>query len=528
MRYLIDLLDSINEDVELTEARGLSARKPGDQFQKVGSTNDSDIITFQGLDFYPDSGSYESAEEMMQALKTLKNEKGIDPEAVNKPTALSKAFGVAEFDTVAGKKYLVKFAQKINPTREKNIFWQTSDIPGGYSQMSARGSKEKVGYKPDDILTSYKSQTPDSIAKQVYAKFGVDSPIGQAMQIFMQSDSFPVVIPGEGIDFPAFRDYFCEMLQPIALIKNMPVQGNAGKAAEVFMGGDYSDCVVSFNESVSGALYDSLMVSPEGKQIKLSSKGAKGAMASVVNLLRSAQELKAAGLDNIVDQYGDVLDILKTIDRGNHYTGPLNLAEQLGLITPEESKIVMSLKDVPQATPVEDIPQLTDNLRQLYRDRKAANPSAVVPLEHLTSSIAYRVVNQINNTTNFSDAAADILNNSAFVQMYTEASKKGTDIILKGFKTVWPSKLFTEVTLEAQKSYSSTASSGGKLVFNINKEPRTVPNVDNSAGGKPGTDSDVADNIPASSGIEPQGNRSKVTARGDRQRDDKNLGRKRR
>jgi hypothetical protein len=41
--------------------------------------------------------------------------------------------------------------------------------------------------------------------------------------------------------------------------------------------------------------------------------------------------------------------------------------------------------------------------------------------------------------------------------------------------------LFTQVTLEAQKSYSSTASSGGKLVFNINKEPRAIPNVENSS-----------------------------------------------
>jgi hypothetical protein len=38
--------------------------------------------------------------------------------------------------------------------------------------------------------------------------------------------------------------------------------------------------------------------------------------------------------------------------------------------------------------------------------------------------------------------------------------------------------LFTQVTLEAQKSYSSTASSGGKLVFNINKEPKKVANAD--------------------------------------------------
>jgi hypothetical protein len=89
--------------------------------------------------------------------------------------------------------------------------------------------------------------------------------------------------------------------------------------------------------------------------------------------------------------------------------------------------------------------------------------------------------------TNFSEAAADILNNSAFVQMYTDAKESGDTFVITGFTTVWPSKLFTEVTLEAQKSYSSTASSSGKLVFNINKEPRKVANTETA------TDNEIVD-----------------------------------
>jgi hypothetical protein len=65
--------------------------------------------------------------------------------------------------------------------------------------------------------------------------------------------------------------------------------------------------------------------------------------------------------------------------------------------------------------------------------------------------------------------------------MYTEAKKGKGEFIIQGFTTIWPSKLFTQVTLEAQKSYSSTASSSGKLVFNINKVPKTEPNVEKSA-----------------------------------------------
>lgn len=488
MRNLIDILD------HLEESRGLSARQPGEEFVRTGSTDQDDVIVFQGLDFYPESGAYASAEEMMQVFDKLKTKlkPGIEP--LNKPTSGTKAFAIATFDTAVGRRYLVKFAKEINPIRTKNTFFQTADIPGEFTYRTARGEKETVGYKPSQVLTEFKSQTPDSIYQQIMTRFGEDSPIGQATRIFYQATEFPIIIPGQGIDFAGFRDYFCEILQPVALIQGKPVSGNAGQAAELFLGGSYSDCVVSFNEGVSGGLYDSLLVAPNGKQIKLSSKGAKGAMASVINLLKSARELQEAGLTDITDQYQDVIAILETIEKGNHWSGPIELATQLGIIDPSEaSSILPALKPLTKAVDIRKVPGLTDNLRQIYNERTTKDASKVVPLEHMVASLAYKVCNEINTRTNFSDAAADILNNSAFVQMYTEASKKGADIIIKGFRTVWPSKLFTQVTIEAEKSYSSTSSSGGKLVFNINKEPKAVANADPSTGTEPGSDINIAD-----------------------------------
>jgi hypothetical protein len=283
------------------------------------------------------------------------------------------------------------------------------------------------------------------------------------------------------MDFKGFRDYFCEMLQPIVLINGLPVKGNAAKAAATFMGQQgFSNCVVSFNQGVSGELYDSLLVNPNNSQIKLSSKGAKGAMASSVNLLTSVRELERAGLTQFGEMYADVIDILETINKGSHDSGPLNLAVQFEIIKPNEISQVMSLKDYDASNFDIDTVPISKNLKKLYKGRTAADASKVVPLNHLVSSIAYTVVNKINTETNFSEAAADILNNSAFVQMYTEAKQKGDEFIIEGFNTIWPSKLFTEVTLEAQKSYSSTASSGGKLVFNINKDPKKVANTDST------------------------------------------------
>jgi hypothetical protein len=520
MRDLLNLFDT------LSESRGLSARKPGEIYARIGGEADEDKITFQSLDFYPESGAYTSTEEMMDVLDQLETHAGIKFEKINQPTARTKAFGVAGFDTAVGRRYLVKFAADIKPVRTQNTFFQTKDIPGGFSQTDARGSKEKVGYKPSDVLTEFKSQTPATILAQIAEKFGEDSDEYNAAVIIVNAQQFPVLVPAGNMDFKGFRDYFCEMLQPCVLINGAPVKGNAGKAAAVFMGQNgFSDCVVSFNTNVSGTLYDSLLINPEGKQIKLSSKGAKGAMASVINLLKSARELEDAGLGDIVAPYQEIIDILKIIDNGDHNSGPLELAIDQKMITPDEAEEVMSLKQYAGQKFDIDNTNLTDNLKAIYKERTAEDPSKVVPLNHMVASIAYKVCNEINTKTNFSEAAADILNNSAFVQMYTDASQKGDQFVLKGFTTVWPSKLFTDVTLEAQKSYSSTTSSGGKLVFNINKEPKAVPNVEQGAttdAPGPSRAGELVDYIPPRSNIKASDTKTKAPG------DTETLGRKRR
>jgi hypothetical protein len=476
MRDLINLIDAI------VESRGLSGRVPGAVYKR-GDAQDDQIV-FQNLTFYPKVGQYATKEETEAAFDQVQQQVKHPIEKINQASNSNRAFGIATFDTAVGTRYLAKFAKEIKPVFDSNKFFQTDDIPGNFSQADARGSKEKAGYKPSDVLTDLKKQTPASILAQIGEKFTEDSSEYRAAETIMNSPTFPVSVDGTGIDFTGFRDYFCEMLQPCVLINGGQVKGNAGQAAALFMGRKgFAGCTVSFNANVSGGLYDSLLVSPEGKQIKLSSKGATGAKASSVNLLVALRELEAAGMPEFAQNYPEVVDILNTIDRGDHNSGPLNLAVQYGIITKDEITQVMSLKQSAGDPKFNiDKTDLSDNLKQLYHDRTAENPSKVVPLNHLVASIAYKVCDEINLKTNFSDAASDILNHSAFVQMYTDATKsKDGQIIVKGFRTIWPGKLFSEVTLEAQKSYSSTSSSGGKLVFGINEKPQAIPNVEKAA-----------------------------------------------
>jgi hypothetical protein len=119
----------------------------------------------------------------------------------------------------------------------------------------------------------------------------------------------------------------------------------------------------------------------------------------------------------------------------------------------------------------------------MYMSRKPKDWSKVIPLEHMLSVIAYRVADYVNENTNFGQAASEILNHSALVQMYTEASETADTISITGFRAVYPSDTVSGVLLDASKAYMSTQGKGNftfKILKNGAKESDLDP-VDNQA-----------------------------------------------
>ena len=488
MRDILNLLDS----VIVTEGVGLANRQPGDLFKNP----EGDVIAFQNLDFFPDSGSYRDLNDAEAAIADVSSSLGIAPEQIawtNQPPARRQfadegggyaGFGIATFVDQATNKpyYLGRWFKNISPNRVKNNFAHEY-IPGGFKFASKAGAKENTGYKPSEVLTQFQDNTPETIMNQIVEKFGKGSDETVAAATFMQASKFPVTFPKGRINFTAFRDYFCEMLQPVALVMNKPIKGNAQEAATIFFGpgSGYGDATISFNAGVTGGLFDSLLVSPEGKQIKLSSKGKSGANASVVNLLRSIQELQVAPKGKkLLEKHKDVVDILNIIDKGGHTGAPLELAVKYKMLTPREAGEIMTLKAYGSK---DQIQWRNEKLKELYMSRKPKDWSKVVPLEHMLSVVAYRVADYVNENTNFGQAASEILNHSALVQMYTEATETADTISITGFRAVYPSDTVSGVLLDASKAYMSTQGKGNftfKILKNGAKESDLDP-VDNQA-----------------------------------------------
>lgn len=468
-----DLLNILDKTETLNEGVGLSNRKPGEKFKNPAG----DVITFQGLEFYPESGKFPPDDTMSKTISALKK-KGVDITWTNKAAANSGGFAVATFtDEQNNPTYLGRFFQEINPNKTKNNFPHDA-IPGGFKYQSKAGQKENSGLKPSEWLTQFQNNTPESILQQVIAKFGQGSDEANALQIFINSN-IPCQIPKGNMNPEAFRDYFAEVLQPIALVLGKKVRGNAIEAANIFFGpgADYSDCTISFNSNTIGGLYDSLLVNPDGKQIKLSSKGKDGASASVTNLQKAVEELKIAPAGKkLLKKYAEEIEILNTIQKQGHFGAPLELAIKYGLINDKEAQQVMNLKNFGPKDDVLGSGVLSKRLQKMYAGRTSKSPERIIPIEHMIAAIAYPVADYINKNTNFGEAASSILNNAALVQMYTYTNNSNNMITITALEAKYPSEAVTGVLLDASKVYFSTGGKGN-YTFTILKNGATPQDV---------------------------------------------------
>lgn len=471
MRDLLNLLDNV-----LTEGVGLANRKPGEKFKNsVG-----DIITFQGLKFYPESGKFPTGNDLSDAIAELKHS-GMNIHWTNMAAANSGAFAIASFTGEDGSPYyLGRFYKDISPNRAQNNFPHDA-IPGGFKFQSKAGQKENSGLKPSEWLTQFQNNTPQTILDQAIAKFGEGSAEANALEAFINND-IPVEVVKGNMNPTAFRDYFAEVLQPIALVLGKNVSGNAAEAASIFFGPgeDYSECTISFNNNTIGGLYDSLLINPDGKQIKLSSKGKDGANASVTNLIKSVQELDQAPAGaKLRKTYADEINMLETINKLGHFGAPLAIAEKYDLIDNKEAQQVMSLKSLGPSDEIIGTGKLSKRLEGMYQARKARDMSRIIPIEHMISAIAYKVADYVNKNTKFGEAASTILNNSALVQMYTNTTDSKDTITITKLNAVYPSQTVTGVLLDASKAYMSTQGKGN-FTFEILKN-----------GAKPGSSNPV-------------------------------------
>lgn len=480
MRDLLDKLDI------LLESRGLAGRKPGDVFKNSAGEE----ITFNELKLYPETGGRYEPQEMDQVLRKVSTGTGGNIQWKTERTARAGGFAIAIFDGPAGPLYFGFFLSEIKPNAMDN---KIPNQVGDYSFAGKAAAKTKAGLSPQDLLTNKLNLSTKDIMMQLSQSLGTDHPLYAVAHHVALGHSLPVTIyaPKE-LSFTGFRDLFCEILQPIAL-QNGLFTGNAGEAAQKFLGSEgFGNTLISFDESKNAGLSDSVLEDSTGRHIKISSKGGKkGAEASVKNLVDEVEKVQD---QRIFEEYAEVIEIVKNIKQAGQAGAPLMLGLKYGIIDETDVEFVQALKKFP-AVPLQTIKDSINvfgkspskKIINLALGRNTKNPDSVVLYYHLMAAIAHTAANKVNEGTNFSKAASDILNNGALVQVYTKATQSGDNWVLENFETHYPSESVTGVLISAGKNYSSTDIKGNftfKILRN-NASPEMLDDKDIDYGQEP-------------------------------------------
>lgn len=456
MREFINIIE------QLFESTGLAGRKSGDVFKN----ENGDEVIFNDIKFFPESGGKYTPEELDQALDGISVQV---PEIFwqNSRSGRTGGFALISFDKFVIGQYL----QEIKPSRTENTISNTFTVNGSTYKFGGKAAvKADSGLSPQDLLVDKLDLTITDIMTQLASSLGTTNPLYAVAHNIAMGQSLPMTFDApEGISFTAFRDYFCEILQPIAL-QNGQYTGNAGDAAAKFLGGTFQKTVISFDDSKTAGLSDSVMSTSDGRSVLVSTKGGKGATASASNLIDQINKIaETPDGDKFLNKHKKIVDLLSEIQTAGQAGAPLMLGIRYGIISPDDAEMIRTFKKIGPVS-MDNLGQLglSKNLSKLAQSRNTDDPDNLNLYYHLMAAVAHKAAEEVNDKTNFSSAAAEILNNGALIQVYTKASEGKGKWTLKEFDTVYPGESIKGVYLSAGKTYYST-NIKGNYTFKIDK-----------------------------------------------------------
>ena len=468
MRDLINII--------MEKSRGLLYRDAGDSFFQGSKDNPTAEISFDKAEYYPSMpGAYANYEEMAQVGQDLFKQYPAITWS-NKPTQASKAFAILTFNGPAQgeKTYFGRFFNEIK--QDMAGFWKNSELPGGWQlnkAVSLKGSYYKL--KPADLFP------PDST---------FDTPeacVASLESNPKQNPAVPVIMPGMqellAGKFPKFdnvgdmatavRDDLGETIGPIAMVQGMNVGVGAEAARKDILGpkGTYAGSAINFPASKINGLVDSYLLHPSGVEIGVSSKGEKGASASVKNIADGIVKAREKGMDKLLKTYEPQVKIIEDIGKASAVSFPLAYGVKLGIITQDQAKIVMDLIGLgggdlkaQKWANTKDRDVILDLAAKMKA--KTDNPRYNMGY-HVLSVIARDVAERINSDPKFGEACLKFLNTSPIVQLHLNGSDKGGNYQVTGFTSKYPPDFKGTVGLDATKVYSATGIIG-RMSFSYN------------------------------------------------------------
>lgn len=438
----------------IAEAKGLFGRIEGDPFVHT----DGREVTFQRIDFYPDpdQAQFESPEQRDEAIKNYEKELNAKIDWTNNPNNASLAFAVAVLNDRDGG--LVLWGRYLQKTKHNMLgSWSNTDVPTGWKLATKGAKKMQAGYDPQNLIKTEQSFTSTA---QVIDLVGKNAP-KEVAPIFtdvlygLATGQPRTTFPGMADQMEAIRDYFGEIMQPIALEGGL-IKGQAEEARRILAGGaDWSKCKMMWPMSMNAALCDSFMIAPNGQEIGISSKGGAGAKASAKNLYDAYKKAEQEGNTELIESAKYAITIVKVIAENSAKDGPIELGKLLKIpgvddqLSAEITNYIQNGK-----TDFEGVSNAGMNLLSQFKvnDNVVGFNTGFA----LMAAVAKTVAKEVNKNPEFTKGALALLNQSSIIQIYTTMAKKGEDAVLKDFRAVYPPNFEGTIVLDAGKSYYSS------------------------------------------------------------------------
>ena len=453
----------------LNESRGVSARQPGDVYVSV--TDPTKTITIIEVKLVrPDNAyAFDSKAELDGALTQVipANGKRVND---NAPSSSSRAAIVAEVETNEGnREFWVRYVQDLMSAHGK---WLTFR---GYKYQASIES-ESLPIKPSDIIPDESPRTVkellDTIDANLHTKLKdtpyahmadlidkvIEEAAGKNRPITFEKRSQAGIIAKYAGEYAGVIALLSDNIQNIKL---SDIEARYGLT-------DLDKSKIVFPQSTTGMLIDSNLITPDGRQIGISSKMYKagGAASSLLGIYRIMTPA-------IAEKFPTGAAIIKDLAALPAYSadpanaaalGPIQLALQLGIITDSDLK------------EIEQLPRNGRDVRVLKSDslKKIIKAQGIAPgtnqrsdysvFNHLLAAIVNILVHKVNNNPEFSAIVNAILLDTAYIQILTKVGVQGNNVTF----TYYAKLPDTNKPFIYNKNYFATGNKG-RIGFKLEK-----------------------------------------------------------
>lgn len=444
------------------EARGVTAREPGETY--VSDTDPSDVLTIQSIDVFPsDKPNYESLEELESVLSQVIPADSDIVDDNGKNAGTKAAIVATVLDKNDNTQYWVRYIKSV-PATGVHSLWRTLK---GYKY--GKGAKdESLPIKPSDLITDETYRSSEEVANAVLSN--LDTQLAntghESLELVMQQ-AIKQARAGQSEYIENARNYQNvlakyggEYLGPLALVDaTSSVTGDTVGMLQHFNLDTLAGSQIMFPQDIAMELIDSVIRTPDGQEIQISSKISKsgGAASSLSGVAKQIP-------DSAREQYPTATKIIDLLATETAVNGPIKVALQLGIIDQND---VVALGTMDKSTRnVNDLQ--SKNLRKMVNAQNV-QPGTTSREDyrvffHALTAIANAVVAVLNNNSEFASAILAALNNNQYVQLITRTSVKGDSAALN-YYTKFPA-VFEGQPVLFNKSYFATGQKG-RLGFKL-------------------------------------------------------------